>query len=327
MNLLRDRCCMVLSVLGIPDVLSWIDRHLDIHLDRCSVTSPHPGGLPRLEQPSLFRLPFYDRILFIGLGGLADCETGENGRGGGGSSLDALTSTLYAAVTDLFLYKAVKQQALDEFRRRKRREELRKRHSLHHGGDFTSSSSSRLYSNRGQGQGDDHRYSSSSGVVTPEDEATVLRLESRIRSKIKIAVLDSRRPLHGALMTRVCVEFYVSMSSRICLCRLREKARGTLALDVHEACLYELQAIYEWMSLCWFVTIAFASLSSCFLLRCLGELRSLHIFCPSSSLHNSCRTTVVTYMASLSPPSDSWLANYNLYVYIYVRTVHVFEAN
>ncbi|PHJ25844.1 hypothetical protein CSUI_000303 [Cystoisospora suis] len=187
-------------VNGIPDVLSWIDRHLDIHLDRCSIASPHPGGLPRLEQPSLFRLPFYDRILFIGLGGLADCETGANERGGG-SSLNALTSTLYAAVTDLFLYKAVKQQALDEFRRRKRREELRKRHSLHHGGNFTSSSSSGLYNNGGEGNGDD-AYSSSSGVVTPEDEAAVLRLESRIRSKIKIAVLDSRRPLHGALMMR-----------------------------------------------------------------------------------------------------------------------------
>lgn len=173
-----------------------------------------------MEQPSLFRLPFYDRILFIGLGGLAD--EAENNPGAPSSlPANALTSTLYAAVTDLFLYRAVKQQALDEFRRRKRKEQLRRRRQFHHGGDDRTSSSSSLYRGEGDlGQSRDRGSSASSGVqLTPEEEATVLRLESRIRSKIKIAVLDSRRPLHGALMMRVRTYMHVETCNTVYMCK------------------------------------------------------------------------------------------------------------
>ncbi|CBZ53741.1 conserved hypothetical protein [Neospora caninum Liverpool] len=189
-------------VSGIPDVLAWIDRHLEYHVSHAPTSSP---GLP---SSSAYRLPFYDRILFIGLGGLAD-EDELDDEDGDARQTAGLTATLFAAVTDLFLHKAVRLEALEELRRQRRRERaerLRRQPFAFFNardGDAGEAGADEAIG-RAAASGAEDAYNldgaGASGVLTPEDEERVRRIEVKFRNAIKIAVLDARRPVHTTLI-------------------------------------------------------------------------------------------------------------------------------
>ncbi|EPR64641.1 hypothetical protein TGDOM2_271920 [Toxoplasma gondii GAB2-2007-GAL-DOM2] len=176
---------------GIPDVLAWIDRHLDYHLNRASALE--------LPAASAYRLPFYDRILFIGLGGLSDEDELDCSEGSPGAPKQAgLTATLFAAVTDLFLNKAVHLEAVEELKRQRRRERAER---LRRQPFAFFNSREEAEDGRRQPPGSpDDAADEAADVLTPEDEERVRRLETKLRNSVQIAVLDARRPVHNTLL-------------------------------------------------------------------------------------------------------------------------------
>ncbi|PFH37332.1 hypothetical protein BESB_037900 [Besnoitia besnoiti] len=197
-------------VSGIPDVLAWVDRHLAYARGESASASPS------LPSSSAYRLPFYDRILFIGLGGLADedeLDADERGEEDTASRADrSQTATLFAAVTDLFLHRAVRLEALEELRKEKRRERIARLRRRPYGlftparGDAADGAAGdsqdelRDRADGGRGGEENAAGAARAAALTPEDEQCVQRLEAKIRSGVKIAVLDSRRPVHTTLI-------------------------------------------------------------------------------------------------------------------------------
>lgn len=113
-----------------------------------------------------YRLPYYERIFLIGFGASAD---GEGDAAASGKHV-GLTSRLYAAITDVLLDKAVHQRAWDD---------VRERHGL-----------------RGAHLTIDHMPEEIRDVLKEQRRAR----EAELKKDIKVIVLDSRRPIHQAMM-------------------------------------------------------------------------------------------------------------------------------
>lgn len=160
----RDVAVDLVFVRSAADALHWLDKQLEASSGALSIPFTFLSAVPAFGAACAARLPYYERIFLIGFGAACDGDAHRDRA----EKPDSL-SLLYAALTDVLIERASAQKA---------REEVSEAHDIRAPLD---------------------------ALPVPDEIKDRLRQEvqqreTELRRECRVVVLDSRRPVHQALM-------------------------------------------------------------------------------------------------------------------------------